>query len=89
MSGAVHTEVVPAAKGRWLSSREAAEYLGVERSTLAKWRQRGVGPRFSCALGRDPRYRMSDLEEFMTCDMATNTAEAHHLRQTARARRIG
>jgi hypothetical protein len=66
---------------RWLSSRDAAAYLGVEASTMAKWRAHGVGPRYSCALGRDPRYLLSDLDEFMLSRMATNTAEAKHLRR--------
>jgi hypothetical protein len=70
---------------RWLSSRESAEYLGVEPSTLAKWRQRGIGPHFSCALGRDPRYRWSELESFMVVGMASNTAEARYLRRAKKA----
>ena len=76
------------ANDRWIASKEAAAYIGVEVSTLAKWRQRGVGPRYSCALGRDPRYRLSDLEDFMVESLAGNTVEARTLRRAARERTI-
>lgn len=68
----------------WLSSSEASAHLGVEVSTLAKWRQRGFGPRFSCSLRRDPRYRLSDLDGFMSSAMAENTTQARSLRRTRR-----
>ena len=69
---------------RWLSSKEAAEYLGVESSTLAKWRYRNVGPRYSCAMGRDPRYQFSELNAFMTSAVATNTVDARRKRRELR-----
>ncbi len=72
---------------RWLNSKEAAGYLAVEATTLAKWRQRGVGPPYSCALGRDPRYRLSALEAFMCASVANNTTEARSVRQAARTER--
>lgn len=73
---------------RWLDSSDAAAYLGVEVATLSKWRQQGSGPRYSCALGRDPRYRLSDLEHFMLAAMTTNTTQARSLRRAARAERV-
>lgn len=66
---------------RWLTAKEAAGYIGVKIETLAKWRLRGRGPRFSAALGRDPRYRLSDLLEFMSTKMAANTREAQTVRR--------
>jgi len=72
---------------RWLNSRETADYLGVEPSTLAKWRYQGTGPRYSCVLGRDPRYRLSVLEAHMESGIASNTVEARTLRREARRRR--
>ena len=80
---------VSASTERWLSSREAAQYMGVAPSTAAKWRQRGIGPMYSCALGRDPRYRLSDLENFMAAGMTSNTVNARHIREREKAQRNG
>lgn len=66
-----------AQQDRWLTAHEASAYLGVEVSTLAKWRTKGTGPEFSCALRRDPRYLLSSLHRFMTSSVVTNTTEAH------------
>lgn len=66
---------------RWLSAKEAARYLGVQVETLAKWRLRGTGPRYSAAIGRVPRYQLSDLIEFMKNKMAANTREAQTVRR--------
>jgi len=68
---------------RWLTAADAAHYLSVSVTTLSKWRAAGIGPQYSAALGRDPRYRMSDLEAFMDSKMATNTREAKTLRHTS------
>ena len=68
---------------RWVTPMEAARYLSVTTGTLAKWRQQGIGPRYSAALGRDPRYRMSHLSAFMDCKMAGNTREALTLRRSS------
>lgn len=66
---------------RWLTAAEAAAYLGVAVLTLSKWRAFGKGPRYSAALGRDPRYLFSDLQNFMVSKMASNCREARTLRQ--------
>ena len=66
---------------RWLTTQEAATYIGVKVDTLSKWRLRGLGPRYSAALGRDPRYRLSDLLDYMATKMATNTREANAVRR--------
>lgn len=68
-------------ENRWLTAEEAANYIGVKVETLSKWRLRGQGPRYSAALRRDPRYRLSDLMEHMTAKMATNTREARTVRR--------
>lgn len=75
---------------RWLASKDAAYYLGVEVSTLSKWRQQGIGPEFSCRMGRDPRYRLSVLEAYMSEAVTTTTTEARTIRRanTKRARLI-
>lgn len=66
---------------RWLTAFEAADYLSVSVLTLSKWRGNGSGPRYSAALGRDPRYRMSDLVTFMDSKMVSNTIEARTARR--------
>jgi hypothetical protein len=74
---------------RWVTAKEAGEYLSVELSTLAKWRQRGTGPSFSATLGRDPRYRLSALEDYMMAGVAENTTQARTIRRQNRANRYG
>lgn len=66
---------------RWITALEAAHYLGVAVLTLSKWRLRGIGPRYSAALARDPRYRLSDLAAFMDSKVVTNTIEARSARR--------
>lgn len=39
----------------------AAEFLGVSKRTLQKWRLRGGGPQFVRASTRAIRYRLNDL----------------------------
>lgn len=70
---------------RWLTTHEAATYMGVKVDTLSKWRSRGQGPCYSAALGRDPRYRLSDLLSYMATKMATNTREAKTVRREHKA----
>lgn len=78
-----HTHQGP--RGRGLTAREAAEYLGVKESTLSKWRTLGKGPRYSCALGRDPRYALADLEEFLWSPdrIVTSAVQARSFRRGA------
>ncbi len=69
---------------RWLTAHEAGTYLGVSIATLAKWRAKGCGPEFSCALGRDPRYLLSSLRSFMMSSVVTNTTQAEADRRQRR-----
>lgn len=69
-------------KGRGLTAQEAASILGVKVSTLAKWRQLGVGPPYSDSLGRDPRYHPDDLDDFLWGrGVVVNSVEAKHRRK--------
>jgi hypothetical protein len=43
---------------------EVADYLGVPEHTLAQWRYRGIGPRYS-HVGRHVRYRWGDVEQWL------------------------
>ena len=47
-----------------LSTFEAAEFLGVPRETLAVWRMRKTGPRYS-KIGRHVKYRQADLDAWV------------------------
>ena len=48
-----------------LTTREAADYLGLAPATLNKWRCYGTGPSF-VRLGRAIRYRRDDLSAFLS-----------------------
>jgi excisionase family DNA binding protein len=56
----------------FLDTIEAAQYLGLQKTTLEAWRSRGEGPRF-VKLGRAVRYRQSDLEAWIESRVRTNT----------------
>jgi hypothetical protein len=76
----------PVRRGRGMTAQEAAAYLSVKISTLAKWRKKGKGPRFSDALDRSPRYHQDDLDNFLWGDgLVGNSVEATERR--ARRRR--
>lgn len=57
---------------RVMTVQQASEYLGLAVSTLNKWRCHGGGPIF-IKMGRAVRYRMEDLESFMTRQKRTFT----------------
>jgi helix-turn-helix protein len=50
-----------------MNTREAAAYLGLASGTLAIYRCSGTGPKFFLA-GTSPRYRRSDLDEWLATD---------------------
>lgn len=51
----------------FLTSPEAAKYLGVSRHTLEAWRQRKCGPRFTLMVGK-VIYHLADLDAFLGLD---------------------
>jgi hypothetical protein len=57
-----------------LTPADAAEFLGVSVSYLAKARMTGTGPRF-VKFGRSVRYRPADLEDFMRARSRTSTSD--------------
>lgn len=64
------------APGDYLSTREAATYIGYAPATLAKWRNQGGGPRFSEPRPHTIRYRRRDLDKWMTDRQFSNTSQA-------------
>jgi excisionase family DNA binding protein len=55
---------------------EAARFLGLSRSTLAKLRLIGNGPAY-CKLGRRVVYRPSDLEAWLKARVTQDTSDAN------------
>ncbi|MGB3376556.1 MAG: helix-turn-helix domain-containing protein [Microbacterium sp.] len=54
----------PIVPGRWLSSPEAAEQLGIKPRTLEAWRSEGRGPAFR-RFGKLVKYDRALIEEFL------------------------
>jgi len=48
---------------KWLSEKEAQEYLGVSRSTLYRWQKEGKLKVYK--LGRQRRYQQEDLDALL------------------------
>jgi predicted DNA-binding transcriptional regulator AlpA len=59
-----------------LRESQAAEFLLLSRSALAKWRVTGAGPRFVKVGPHSVRYRRVDLEAFITAGIRRSTSEA-------------
>ncbi len=58
----------------YLTPPEAAEYLRISTSTLAKLRVYGGGPAFT-RIGRAIRYTRTELDAFMAARVARSTSE--------------
>lgn len=54
---------------------EAADLLGLSIRTLQNWRVRGGGPRFVRISARCIRYRIADIEEWISARTCANTSE--------------
>jgi predicted DNA-binding transcriptional regulator AlpA len=61
--------------GRRLRAPEAADYLGLSPSTLAKMRLRGDGPRYAKAGPRIVVYDVADLDIWLTARKRSSTSE--------------
>jgi hypothetical protein len=67
--------------GPLLTSREAAEWLGLSEPTLRRWRCEGVGPRF-LKFRAAVRYRLDDLVAFAGAGWhSSHEARAAHRRE--------
>lgn len=58
----------------FLDTVEAAQHLGLQKSTLEAWRCRGGGPRF-VKMGRVVRYRQADLDAWIESRVRENTIQ--------------
>ena len=58
-----------------LTAQEAAEYLGLEYSTLEKWRGQGRGPNY-VKCGGSVRYRQNDLDTWIESRVVKTAAVA-------------
>ena len=63
-------------QNKLLTTKQAADLLGLQPTTLEQWRWTGRGPRF-VKLNRACRYRITDLESFMEERLFRSTTEAH------------
>ena len=50
---------------KMLNSTQVAQALGVNRSTLSRWRAQGIGPRVYWLGKASPRYREEDVLEWL------------------------
>ena len=51
-------------RDRLLGIQELAEFIGVPRQTIYRWRGQGRGPK-AAKLGRHLRYRQADIDEWL------------------------
>jgi excisionase family DNA binding protein len=68
---------------RLLKTNEAAVYLGLGESTLAKLRLSGGGPIYR-KFGRSVRYASEDLQRWADDRIQRSTAEASHCAEARR-----
>ncbi len=60
----------------WMRTADAAVYIRVQPSTLAKWRVRGNGPPFHKPSGqRFVLYHRDELDAWLRAGLHTNTSE--------------
>jgi predicted DNA-binding transcriptional regulator AlpA len=55
-------------------THEAAQYIGMRKSTLEAWRVRGGGPPY-IKLSKAVRYRKADLDQFIVSRVRENTSQ--------------
>ncbi|MBW3599074.1 MAG: helix-turn-helix domain-containing protein [Planctomycetes bacterium] len=59
-----------------LTAEEAAEMLGIAQQTLSVWRSSGRYKLAYIKVGRNVRYRKSEIERFLEQNTVTHTGEA-------------
>ena len=58
----------------YLSTQQAADYLGVSLKTIAKWRVQGVGPAYR-KIGRIIKYLVNDLDGWADSRLRKSTSD--------------
>ena len=61
--------------GKLLKEAQAADILHFSTRALQNWRCRGGGPKYIRISSRSVRYRLSDLIEWTTSRIRSNTSE--------------
>ena len=56
----------------FLSESEAADYLGISRKTLQRWRFDLKGPAYAKLNNKLIRYRLADLDEWMNQQLVSH-----------------
>ncbi|HUF78409.1 MAG TPA: helix-turn-helix domain-containing protein [Thermoanaerobaculia bacterium] len=69
-----HTHASTNGHRKLLSPQEAADLLGVSWRTLEGWRQRGAGPVYVRLSTRRIRYRIGDLDAFVSGQRRSSTS---------------
>ncbi len=58
----------------FMTTKEAAAFMGLRSNTLEIWRLRGSGPQF-VKFGRAVRYRLTDLESYIEAQTRQSTSQ--------------
>ena len=72
----VQCQKVAAAAGRWGRPKVAAKRLNVTEGTLAKWRMKGIGPRYSKLSRSLILYDLDDCDAFVEAALRQSTSAA-------------
>ena len=56
----------------FLSESEAADYLGISKKTLQRWRFDHKGPAYAKLNNKLIRYRLADLDEWMNQQLVSH-----------------
>lgn len=59
---------------RFISERDAADYLGVSVKTVQAWRAKGDGPKFA-KFGRAVRYQLNELTRWAEAQQRRSTSD--------------
>ena len=60
-----------------MTTVEAAEYVGLKKPTMERFRFLGQGPAY-CKLGGAVRYRKKDLDEWLNSRLVSSVEEARN-----------
>jgi len=75
MSSKQHPQTIGALANRLINETEAANYLGYTTRALQNWRVRGGGPVFVKVSARSVRYRIGDLDKWVTSKLVKSTSD--------------